>query len=121
MSDKPNADAVTAQITAARVEATQRIKAIMTSDAAKGREGQAEHLAYNTEISANDAVEILNKGPLATQDDGPETENNSDPVAYELQRLQASGLSTPQPRSRPQASLNRNDIYAARRSHMKGA
>jgi signal peptide peptidase SppA len=39
--------------------AKNRIKGIMTSDEAKSRQGQAEHIAYNTDLSVDDAKAML--------------------------------------------------------------
>lgn len=46
-------------------ETKARIKGIMTHDEAKGREGLAEHLAYNTDMSVDDAVSLLKVSPKA--------------------------------------------------------
>lgn len=48
-----------------RTKATARIKAIMTSDEAKGREPMAQHLAYETQQGAEDAVALLKMAPQA--------------------------------------------------------
>jgi signal peptide peptidase SppA len=42
-----------------------RIKGIMTSEEAQGREKQAEHLAYETDLTVEAAVAILATGPKA--------------------------------------------------------
>lgn len=44
-------------------ETRQRIKSIVTHDEAKGREGLAEHLAYNTDYSLDDCVAMLKAAP----------------------------------------------------------
>ena len=46
-------------------ETKARIKGIMTHEEAKGREGLAEHLAYNTDLSVDDAVAMLKVSPKA--------------------------------------------------------
>lgn len=46
-------------------ETKARIKGIMTHEEAKGREGLAEHLAYNTDMSVDDAVAMLKVSPKA--------------------------------------------------------
>jgi signal peptide peptidase SppA len=46
-------------------ETKARIKGIMTHDEAKGREALAEHLAYNTDQSVEDAVAMLKVAPKA--------------------------------------------------------
>lgn len=56
-------------------ETKARIKGIMTHDEAKGREGLAEHLAYNTDMSVEDAVATLTASPKAEAPaDEPEAE-----------------------------------------------
>ncbi|MDH0910658.1 Clp protease ClpP [Rhizobium pusense] len=40
-----------------------RLKAIMKADAAEGREALAEHLAFETEMSAEDAIALMNAAP----------------------------------------------------------
>ncbi|CAH0154595.1 ATP-dependent Clp protease proteolytic subunit [Agrobacterium fabrum] len=42
-----------------------RLKAIMKADEAQGREALAEHLAFETEMSAEDAVALMNVSPRA--------------------------------------------------------
>jgi signal peptide peptidase SppA len=46
-------------------ETKARIKGIMTHEEAAGREGLAEHLAYNTELSVDEAVAMLKVSPKA--------------------------------------------------------
>lgn len=48
---------------AASANERTRIAAIVNSDEAKGREAQANHLAFNTSMSAEEAVQILAAGP----------------------------------------------------------
>lgn len=63
-------------------ETKARIKGIMTHEEAKGREGLAEHLAYNTDLSVDDAVAMLKVSPKAEAPAEPEGEgeggNNDD-------------------------------------------
>jgi len=47
-----------------------RIKTIMSSDHAKGREEQASHLAYETEMSADAAIKVLASGVSAVKPAG---------------------------------------------------
>lgn len=117
VTEKTTADAATAQINAEKDRVTARIKAIMTSPEAEKQPDQAKHFAYDTDISAEDAIVIMGKGATATTAD-PE---RPDPAAYEASRVQASGLSAPQKPNKPKASINRSDIFAARRSNQKGA
>lgn len=45
----------------------QRMQAILQHDAAKGREGLAQHLAFNTDMSVEAAVAALNASPAAAE------------------------------------------------------
>lgn len=85
MSNEPKvgADAVytEAQMTAAKAERYEagknagakesaaaertRVKAILASDNAKGRENLAQHLAFDTDLGAEQATELLGKSPKA--------------------------------------------------------
>jgi hypothetical protein len=47
--------------TEARHAERQRIKSILTCQAAEGCEALAEHLAFNSDISASQAIAYLNK------------------------------------------------------------
>ncbi len=47
-----------------------RIKAIVTSDQAKGRETLAQSLAFNTDLSAEQAVAVLGDAPKQSRLDG---------------------------------------------------
>jgi ATP-dependent protease ClpP protease subunit len=105
------------------VKATQaRIKAIMTAEAAKGREGLAEHFAYETEMTAEAAIAALAKAPTAAAKPEGQQESES-PEAYAARRTAAAGLAAPggKPQAKPQANLNPRDIYASRRNAVKGA
>lgn len=55
-------------------ETKARIKGIMTHDEAKGREGLAEHLAYNTDMSVEDAAVLLAAAPKAEDEKPKEQE-----------------------------------------------
>lgn len=105
MTDTPAGGASTADIAKATADAKERIKAIMTSDEAKGREAQAEYLAYDTEMSVDAAVAILAKGPTATTE-GPTTEPVEDYVA---QRSATAGLAGAVP---PKKTTMKVDIVA---------
>lgn len=59
-------------------ETKARIKGIMTHDEAKGREGLAEHLAYNTDLSVDDAVAMLKVSPKAEAPAEPEGKDGDD-------------------------------------------
>ena len=54
-------------VTAGKAEATTRIKSILTSEEAKGREAQAMVLALDTEMSAADASKVLAASPKVSQ------------------------------------------------------
>jgi capsid assembly protease len=60
----PKADhdaAVSAARAAGRTEATMRIKAILSCDAAKGREAQAQAIAFDTDMSPDAAATVLGR------------------------------------------------------------
>lgn len=53
--------------TAPAIDEKARIQGILTSAEAKGRESQANHLAFNTSMSAEDAIAVLASGPVADE------------------------------------------------------
>lgn len=128
MTDKTAADtnaaetdkAIAAAADKARADAKERIKAIMTAEDAKGRESLAEHFAYNTDMSAADAVAALKAAPKAEAN-----AQEPDPAAYEQQRLAAAGLTQPggggTTAAAPKKALNAATIYSDRRNALKGA
>ena len=76
----------------ATADATKRIQAIMTSDKAKGREDLAAHLAYETDMSAEAAVALLEKAPVGAAAPPPAESEE----AQEQRRTTAtSGLAAP--------------------------
>lgn len=89
MKDTTEGGTMTADIAKATADAKARIKAIMTSGEAEGREDQAQHLAYETEMSLEDAVAILEKAPKPTAAQEPA------PVDYAQRRTAAAGLASP--------------------------
>lgn len=112
-------------VTKALAEHKTRVKAILASDEAKGREALAEHLANETEMPAEAAVALLKVSPKAEAQvtpPPPQTETKPSAAAYEQQRLAAANLATPGG-SKPAAgaSINRDAIFAARRATQKGA
>ena len=123
MTDKPQAGQTPADIATATANAEkatkERIKAIMTSPEASGREGLASHFAYDTTMSADDAIKALTVAPKA------EASNQSEPDPaqdYEQRRMLASGQSQPQPPRKPgtpTAKINTGEIYASRRQAAK--
>jgi len=102
-------EAVNKAVSTASADTKQRIKAIMGSDAAKGRADLAEHFAFETEMTAEAAIAALEKAPAAGQTE--ETNAND----YVDGRSSASGQAQPRPQGKPQASLNPTDIYGDRR------
>jgi len=52
----------------ARAEERSRIQSILRSDAATGRDELAAHLAFETDMAADDAIAMLEKAPAATQE-----------------------------------------------------
>jgi ATP-dependent Clp protease, protease subunit len=125
MTDKTEADKTTANlddaVKTAKAEATNRIKAIMTCDEAKGREKLAEHFAYSTEMSADDAIAALKVASAATA----ENDNGGGAEAYATARLAAAALAggggkpaaTASVVSIPKASA----VFDMRRNALKGA
>ncbi|WP_173087689.1 head maturation protease, ClpP-related [Devosia sp. 1635] len=91
MSDKNDGGDKPVDTTQITADTKARIKAIMTSPEAKGREDQAEHLAYETEMAAEAAVAILAKAPKPTASDKPAPAND-DAATLEARRLNGEGL-----------------------------
>lgn len=60
------------------VDQKARIKSIINSDEAKGREEMAEYLAFETDMSAEDALKMLNVAPKAKAVKGNVFENMMD-------------------------------------------
>ncbi|MBN9047452.1 MAG: Clp protease ClpP [Rhizobiales bacterium] len=103
MTGKPQAGQQPADIDAARAEAGNaakaRIKAIVTSPEASGREGLANYFAYDTELSAEDAIKAMAAAPKAEAAADAGEEGNPDPAdAYEQKRMRAAGQAQPQAR-----------------------
>lgn len=95
MGTQAEIDAAKAEGASAGAKAAQaRIKAIMSSDAAKGNADQAEYLAYETEMTAEAALAILAKAPKAAEPMGDD-EDDADAEAYAAERARAAGLSAP--------------------------
>lgn len=90
-TEKPTADAVTAAVTAAN----QRIQAILGSEEAKGREDQAHHFAFNTDLTADAAIAALKVAPAATAAAAADEPETPDPAAYEAGRMRAAGQAQP--------------------------
>lgn len=110
MTDKPAAGTFTADDVSAAVKAaTVRIQRIVTSEDAQGREQLAQHFAYATALSVDDALAALKSAPAAA----PETDQAKD---YENER-QAAGGGLARPAGKPAAppALDHKAIYAKRR------
>ncbi|WP_108459187.1 head maturation protease, ClpP-related [Devosia naphthalenivorans] len=96
--DKPMTDTNTggdntADLAKATADTKARIKAIMTSAEANGREDQAEHLAYETDMTAEAAVAILAKAPKPTVAASLQPDPaNDDAATLEARRLNGEGL-----------------------------
>lgn len=114
-------DAAVAKIKAeatatARAEAHARIKAITACDEADGRAALAKHLAFETEMPADDAVKILAAASkeVAAAEDDTDKAGSSGAQAYEQRRLAAAGQAIPGKDERPdKASIDVTAIYAA--------
>lgn len=106
--------------TAADVKA--RIKAITEDDAAQDHPGLAKHLAFDTDMSAEDAIGALK----AAGADAPDTGQQApvDPRDYQARRSAAAdlaqpGVGTPAPK-KTATTIDTGDVYARRRAQ-KGA
>ncbi|WP_404291530.1 head maturation protease, ClpP-related [Microvirga sp. RSM25] len=128
MTVNPPAAAPTADITGAVAEAVKaaqaRVKAIMTADAAKGRQDLAEHFAYETDMTAEAAIAALAKAPTAAATPPVEPQQPSEsPEAYAARRTAAAGLAAPgnPPPAKPTAKLSPREVFASRRNAVKGA
>ncbi|WLR92934.1 head maturation protease, ClpP-related [Shinella zoogloeoides] len=106
MTEKTKADEMTAAVAQAKADAAARIKAIMTSPEANGREQQAEHLAYETDMAADAAVKILATAPqgAAAADEPAADDDTPDPKTYEASRIAGAGLGGKTKTQQPQAS-----------------
>jgi hypothetical protein len=117
------ADLNAALLTAAAVsvdDVKARIKAITQDDAAQGREGLAKHLAFDTDMSAEDAIGALK----AAASDAPEAvaEEPVDRKGYQADRSAAAALAQPGGGAAPKtkAIIDTRGIYA-KRNAQKGA
>lgn len=122
MADKTEADGKSADIAEAITKATAdtqaRIQAILGSDEAKGRESQANHFAFKTQMSAEDAIAALATAPVANSDAGNEGADQDD---YEAGRMRGAGQAQPHaPQAPATAKLDRAGIFAKRAQQMKG-
>jgi hypothetical protein len=89
-----------------------RIRSIITSDAAKGREELAHYFAFDTELAAEFVLVALAKSPAAKS-------NLDSAMAREVQpKLGAGGDRSS---GEPQRVINTEEIYARRRAAASGA
>ena len=99
--------------TAADIKA--RIKAITEDDAAQGFQALAKHLAFDTDMPADEAIATLK----AAASDAPTDQGDPapDPAQYQASRSAAADLAQPAQRdaAKPKAAINTGGIYAARR------
>lgn len=93
MTDKTKADDTAADLAKATADAKNRIKAIMASEEAKGREDLASHFAYDTEMTADAAIAALGKAPKAAVAAPAKT----DAEMHEERRLNGEGLNAGKP------------------------
>lgn len=109
-----SADAATAA--KAVSDARERIKAILDSEEAKGREALARHLAFETDMTPEAATAVLKVSPKAS------AQEQVDPAAaYEQRRLAAAGLAAPGQGADPQAKSGLHAAVSARIAAMKPA
>lgn len=85
----------------AKAETLARVKAIQASDEGKARPKLAEHLAFNTDMAADAAVELMKTAAVETADGA-----QSQAADFEKHKAEAGalGLGTPEPRGKPAAS-----------------
>lgn len=101
------------------IEVKARIKAIMQSDAAKGFEALAEHLAFETDMALEDAEAALQ----AAANGAPKASDAPDPAAYRAARSAATDLAQASGGEQPAtktATLDTGAIYASRRIQKEG-
>lgn len=95
----PKADANSADAAKIEADTKARIKAITACDEAKGRESLAEHIAFNTSMSADDAKAMLAASPKAEA----EAEETDPAAGYEQERRQTNLAKPGQPQKKPGA------------------
>ncbi len=98
----------------ARSTERARIQAITNSKAAEGRADLANHLAFNTDMTPEEAIAILGAAPEAHKSDA-----NAQGAEPQSQTTTLAGLeleTPPETTSRPKANLNPANIYANRRN-----
>jgi len=126
MAKQPaTADPKPAPTTAETVSADDvkaRIKAITEDDAAQSFEALAKHLAFDTEMSAEDAISTLKAAAVDTP--APAGDEPADPKGYQASRSAAAALAQPGAGAaapkKTTATIDTGSIYANRRAQ-KGA
>lgn len=121
----PNEEALATARAEAGKAAQARMQSIMKADEAQGRTQMAEHLAYNTELPAEEAIALMAVAPVEIESQ-PIDEPDDDAADFDKRRTLALGQALPggdKPKPGSTARvLNRADIFKNRRSAMaKGA
>ncbi|WP_039017547.1 head maturation protease, ClpP-related [Halocynthiibacter namhaensis] len=120
MKVKPGTgEPATEQTTAATVSSDDvkaRIKAITGDDAAQGFDGLAKHLAFDTDMPADEAIMALKAAALDAP--APAGEEPADPKGYQARRSAAADLAqpgggAPAPK-KATATIDMASIYGAR-------
>jgi ATP-dependent Clp protease protease subunit len=115
----PNAGLTSAEAFSAE-DVKARIKAITGDDAAKGHEGLAQHLAFNTDMPAEDAIGALK----AAASEAPDADEPADPKGYQASRSAAAALAQPggggSAPKKEAKTIDTRGIYAKRNTR-KGA
>jgi len=102
MADTPNETEIrTDERTKATADATARVQAILTSDEAQGRGAMAQHLAFATAQTAEEAIALLKAAPKADAGD------SADPTAAFMQRKEGQGDGLGVPAGQPSAQASR--------------
>ncbi|MCR9058119.1 MAG: Clp protease ClpP [Rhodobacteraceae bacterium] len=126
---KPEADGKSADVDKAVADATaaataaanERIQAILGLDEATGREDQAQHFAFKTQMSVEDAKAALATAPVKAEEADDDADDEADAEAYEASRLRASGQGSPAATGKSQKPDWSAAFARAGRSGNKGA
>ena len=98
-----------AALTNAANETRDRIKAILNSEDAKGREALAQHFAFETDTTVDAALAALKVSPIAS------ATKESRVQSYTERRLNAAGLA--QPAYVPSPRLGGDLVASMKRRH----
>lgn len=109
MTEKTKAEPASADATKIVSETKARIQAIVSCEEAKGREALANHIAFSTELPADDAKAMLAAAPKAEN-----ATNGADSYEQERQQPLANLAQPGAAKPTPQA-LDHKAIYAKRR------